>query len=80
MVSRATMMRMTRGVLLGLALSASAVHAADLALGKQKSLGCQACHGAAGISVSADIPNLAGQKAACRRSSPPFARAIESTT
>jgi cytochrome c553 len=51
-------------MVLGLAMSASAAHAADLALGKQKSLGCQACHGAAGISVSAEIPNLAGQKAA----------------
>jgi cytochrome c553 len=64
MISRSTVMRVTRGLLLGLALSASAVHAADLALGKQKSFGCQACHGATGISVSAEIPNLAGQKAA----------------
>jgi cytochrome c553 len=55
---------MTRGLVLGLALSSSAIHAADLAAGKQKSLGCQACHGAAGIGVSADIPNLAGQKSA----------------
>jgi cytochrome c553 len=64
MVSRATVMRMTKGLIVGLALSVSLAHAADLAAGKQKSLGCQACHGPAGIGVSAEIPNLAGQKAA----------------
>jgi cytochrome c553 len=63
MVSRSTVMRTTIGLMLALAMSTSTVHAADLAAGKQKSLGCQACHGPTGISVSADIPNLAGQKA-----------------
>jgi cytochrome c553 len=38
--------------------------AADIAQGKVKSLGCQACHGPAGVGVSAEIPNLAGQKVA----------------
>ena len=55
---------MAMGLVLGLGVVTPAIHAADLALGKQKSLGCQACHGATGISVSAEIPNLAGQKAA----------------
>jgi cytochrome c553 len=60
----ARLTKVTMGLMLGLALAAPTVHGADLAMGKQKSLGCQACHGAAGIGVSADIPNLAGQKAA----------------
>ena len=41
---------------------ASVAQAADLDAGKTKSLGCQACHGSAGIGTAADIPNLAGQK------------------
>ncbi|MGI9336531.1 MAG: cytochrome P460 family protein [Gammaproteobacteria bacterium] len=43
------------------ALSVSS-HAADPAAGREKAAVCSACHGANGISVSADIPNLAGQK------------------
>jgi cytochrome c553 len=42
---------------------ALAANAADLELGRAKSLACQACHGSAGIGTAADIPNLAGQKA-----------------
>ena len=64
MNSRVRMSMLTIGLMLGLGAGAPALHAADLALGKQKSLGCQACHGPAGISVSPDIPNLAGQKEA----------------
>jgi cytochrome c553 len=64
MNSRFRLSMMTLGLVLGLGAATPALYAADLALGKQKSLGCQACHGAAGISVSPDIPNLAGQKAA----------------
>jgi cytochrome c553 len=64
MISRIRVMRMTKALILAVAVSALPAQAADLALGKQKSLGCQACHGAAGISVSTEIPNLAGQKAA----------------
>lgn len=45
---------------LGLALPASA---ADIVAGKAASEVCAACHGANGVSVSDDIPNLAGQKA-----------------
>lgn len=37
-------------------------HANDVGEGKLKSEACAACHGANGISVSDDIPNLAGQK------------------
>lgn len=37
-------------------------HAADPAAGREKAAVCSACHGENGISVSADIPNLAGQK------------------
>ncbi|MFL6663757.1 MAG: cytochrome P460 family protein [Rhizobacter sp.] len=40
-------------------------HAADVEAGKAKVQSvCAACHGAAGVSVSDTIPNLAGQKAA----------------
>lgn len=37
--------------------------AADIDAGKAKAQVCSACHGESGVSVSADIPNLAGQKA-----------------
>lgn len=37
--------------------------AADAMAGKEKAEACFACHGENGISVSAEIPNLAGQKA-----------------
>ncbi|MCH9051912.1 MAG: cytochrome P460 family protein [Proteobacteria bacterium] len=44
-------------------LAAPAVKAADMAAGKAKAEEvCAACHGANGVSVSAKIPNLAGQK------------------
>jgi cytochrome c553 len=38
--------------------------AADVEAGRAKAFACTSCHGADGISVSAAIPNLAGQKAA----------------
>jgi len=44
-----------------LILSVPAI-AADASVGKQKSALCAGCHGANGISLSPDIPNLAGQK------------------
>jgi len=51
---------------LGLALIAvglcTPVLAADVASGKAAALPCMSCHGENGISVSAAIPNLAGQK------------------
>lgn len=37
--------------------------AADVEAGKAKSVVCTSCHGANGISISSEIPNLAGQKA-----------------
>jgi len=37
-------------------------HAANAENGKTKAALCAACHGADGISISTDIPNLAGQK------------------
>ncbi len=41
-----------------------AAKAADIEAGKAKAaVVCAACHGAAGVSVSDTIPNLAGQKA-----------------
>jgi cytochrome c553 len=52
---------------LAIALAAAPfiAHAADIEAGKAKVQSvCAACHGAAGISVSDTIPNLAGQKAA----------------
>jgi cytochrome c553 len=33
----------------------------DAAVGKKKSTPCAACHGAEGVSVSPEFPNLAGQ-------------------
>jgi cytochrome c553 len=41
----------------------SALYAADTEAGKAKAIACAGCHGLNGISVSGDIPNLAGQKA-----------------
>ena len=39
------------------------VHAADVAAGRAKAMFiCADCHGAAGVSVVANFPNLAGQK------------------
>jgi cytochrome c553 len=47
----------------GLGSFGSAMAAGDAAAGKVKAAVCAACHGAAGISVNALWPNLAGQKA-----------------
>ena len=50
--------------LFAVALLAPLAHAADVAAGRAKvETVCAACHGAAGVSVSDTIPNLAGQKA-----------------
>lgn len=46
-------------VLVGLAAPAMAQ---DTAAGKTKAAVCAACHGAEGVSVIPDYPNLAGQK------------------
>ena len=51
--------------LLAILTLAPLAHAADLEAGKAKVQAvCAACHGAAGVSVSDAIPNLAGQKSA----------------
>jgi len=51
--------------LLALALAAIALPVAaasgDAEVGKKKSTPCAACHGANGVSVSPEFPNLAGQ-------------------
>lgn len=40
----------------------ASVHAANIDAGKSKAQACGTCHGQNGVSVSAKIPNLAGQK------------------
>jgi len=53
-----------RFALLGLMFSGLlTAQAADIEQGRARSLGCQACHGSAGVGTAPDIPNLAGQKA-----------------
>ena len=50
--------------ILGAVLLAAAAHvfaSGDAEVGKKKSTPCQACHGANGMSVSPEFPNLAGQ-------------------
>lgn len=49
-------------ILLGFSVSLSA-EPADINRGQSKAAMCTACHGATGISVLPDYPNLAGQKA-----------------
>ena len=45
-----------------LLLLSGAATAADVDAGKAKAAVCAACHGANGISIIPDYPNLAGQK------------------
>lgn len=45
-----------------LVISTQPIVAGDIAAGKDKSMMCMGCHGETGISVSPEIPNLAGQK------------------
>ncbi|MGZ5584480.1 MAG: c-type cytochrome [Usitatibacter sp.] len=55
---------MTRKILFAALLAAAAPALAasgDAEVGKKKSAPCAACHGANGISVSPEFPNLAGQ-------------------
>ena len=49
-------------VIVGAILLSSTAIAGDAAAGKEKATICAACHGADGISLSPDIPNLRGQK------------------
>ncbi len=57
-------MKSILGALAALILVAGLTSAAsaDIAAGENKAEPCAACHGENGISVSGDIPNLAGQK------------------
>jgi cytochrome c553 len=55
-------MRIALGVFCAAFAASGAARAADLEAGKARAEACAACHGANGVSVSADIPNLAGQK------------------
>ncbi len=57
------MKKLTTSVLvLSLAAAAGPVIAGDAAAGKAKSATCVACHGAEGISMVPEYPNLACQK------------------
>ena len=51
-----------KALFIGLLLLAGTAQAADVAAGKAKAAVCAACHGANGISIIPDYPNLAGQK------------------
>ena len=53
-----------KSLILGLSvlLLSGAATAADVDAGKAKAAVCAACHGANGISVIPDYPNMAGQK------------------
>lgn len=51
-----------KSLFIGLLLLAGTAQAADIAAGKAKAAVCAACHGANGISIIPDYPNLAGQK------------------
>lgn len=50
--------------LIAFASGVSMVHAADLAKGKAAAEMCAGCHGARGVAVAPNYPNLAGQKQA----------------
>ena len=52
--------RMLAAALFALSLPVAA-SSGDAEAGKKKSTPCAACHGANGVSVSPDFPNLAGQ-------------------
>ena len=58
-------MKIRAAVLVLAALVAASSYAAsgDAEVGRKKSEPCKACHGEAGISVSPEFPNLAGQHA-----------------
>ncbi|MET0918352.1 MAG: cytochrome c [Burkholderiales bacterium] len=46
---------------IGAVFLAAPIHAGDAASGRQKAASCATCHGAAGLSVLPNAPNLAGQ-------------------
>jgi cytochrome c553 len=58
---RSTLSTLLRFGALLLVLASSRALADDLALGRARAQTCVACHGALGLSVAPDAPNLAGQ-------------------
>ena len=59
-------MRLAGPLVVGLLLAIgpwAAAQAQDAAAGRQKAAACAVCHGALGLSVTPDAPNLAGQPA-----------------
>ncbi len=50
------------GAIVASGLAAGSVQAGDAKAGAAKAAICAGCHGSDGISLSPDIPNLAGQK------------------
>jgi cytochrome c553 len=60
MISATAMKRILLAAVLGASVCARAA-SGDPEAGMKKSTPCAACHGAKGISVSPDFPNLAGQ-------------------
>ena len=59
------MKAIARAAVLGVVAAGSlaAAQAQDAAAGKSKAAACAVCHGAKGLSVTPDAPNLAGQPA-----------------
>ena len=49
---------------LSLVMFSASAFAGDISMGKEKSVTCAGCHGANGIGLSEEFPNLAGQKEA----------------
>lgn len=45
-----------------LAFNAQLVHAENIEKGKAKAAACAGCHGAQGVAIAPNFPNLAGQK------------------
>lgn len=56
------LLRMSLG--LSLVMFSASASAGDISMGKEKSVTCAGCHGANGIGLSEEFPNLAGQKEA----------------
>jgi cytochrome c553 len=61
--SRTARLAQAAGFVLAAAGPLAGVQAQDAAAGKAKAAACAVCHGATGLSVAPDAPNLAGQPA-----------------
>ena len=51
-----------QGLTIPLAVMATVAQSTDISQGKSKATACAGCHGADGIGLSDESPNLAGQK------------------